>query len=225
MSLLREGDGPTFGAAHDDATLTRMIEGQDEVGITLQILSTGPNSPYLRDKAQAATAARHVNDAYKDVVDRYGGRFAAFGSAPLPHADVAVREAVRCVDELAFAGLHFGCSALGRPLDDPSFSEMWAELDQREAIIYVHPGGVLCGTEPGMAGMDDAGIAVTIGSAAELATATLRLVGLCRTHREAARDHRAAWRIAAVPVAAGDLAGKSLQGARRCLGPTVRTGR
>ena len=31
--------------------------------------------------------------------------------------------------------------------------------------------------------MDDAGIAVTIGSAAELATAALRLASLCRTHR------------------------------------------
>jgi 6-methylsalicylate decarboxylase len=183
MDLLRAGQGPTFGASHDDSTLRKMVEGQDEVGINLQILSTGPNSPYLKDARLAASAAREVNDAYKNVVERYHGRFAAFGSAPLPHAEVAAAEVVRCLDELDFLGIHFGCSALGHSLDHPSFSEMWTELDQREAIVYIHPGGILCGTEPGLAGMEDAGIAVTIGSAAELATAALRLAGLCRTYR------------------------------------------
>lgn len=184
MELLRQGDGPIFGASHNAATLRAMIEGQDEAGIDVQVLSTGPNSPYLRNAALAENAARSVNDAYKGVVDRSGGRFAAFGSVPLPHADLAAAEAVRCLDELGFAGIHVGCSALGRPLDDPAFAGMWAELDRREAIVYVHPGGILCGSEPGLAGMDDPGIAVTIGSAAELATATLRLTGLCRTHRK-----------------------------------------
>ena len=183
MELLRAGDGPTFGAAHDDATLRRMVEEQDEAGIALQILSTGPNSPYLRDAALAAAAAYEVNNVYRDVVDRYAGRFAAFGSVPLPHGDAAAGEAVRCLDELDFEGIHFGCSALGHTLDDPAFADMWAELDRRGAVIYIHPGGILCGTEPGLAGMDDPGIAVTIGSAAELATAALRLAGLCRTHR------------------------------------------
>ncbi len=182
MAMLQEGDGPSFGAPHDDATLSRMLEGQDEIGIRVQVLSTGPNSPYLRDATRAKAAAYEVNNAYKVIVERYGGRFAAFGSAPLPHGDAAAAEAVRCLDELGFIGMHFGCSALGHTLDDPAFADMWAELDRREAIIYVHPGGILCGTEPGLAGMDDPGIAVTIGSAAELATATLRLASLCRTH-------------------------------------------
>lgn len=183
MDILRRGNGPSFGAAHDGATLQAMIEGQDAGGIDVQVLSTGPNSPYLRDAALAEAAARKVNDTYKGIVERFGGRFAAFGSVPLPHAGAAAAEAVRCLDELGFAGLHVGCSALGRPLDDPSFAEMWSELDRREAIIYVHPGGIAVGTEPGLAGMDDSFVAVTIGSAAELATAALRLAALCRTHR------------------------------------------
>lgn len=183
MALLAAGNGPVFGAAHDDATLRRMVEGQDEAGIDVQILSTGPNSPYLHDAGLATAAARAVNDAYRQVVDRYDGRFAAFGSVPLPHGKAAAAEAVRCLDDLGFAGIHVGCSALGRALDDPTFAEMWSELDRREAIVYVHPGGILCGGEPGLAGMDDPGIAVTIGSAAELATAALRLAALCRTHR------------------------------------------
>ena len=181
MDLLRRGDGPTFGAAHDDATLHGMIEGQDAAGIDVQILSTGPNSPYLRDEAAATAAARTGNDAFSDVVDRFGGRFQAFGSVPLPHGDAAAAEAVRCLDELGFAGIHLGCSARGHALDHPAFTGMWTELDRREAVVFIHPGGILVGTEPGLAGMDDPLVAVTIGSAAELATAALRLAALCRT--------------------------------------------
>ena len=183
MALLRDGDGPTFGAAHDADTLRRMVDGQDEAAVDVQILSTGPNSPYLADPSRSVDAARHVNDAYRDIIDRFDGRFMAFGSVPLPHGQQAAAEAVRCLDDLGFAGIHVGCSARGRSLDDPDFAEMWAELDRREALIFLHPGGILAGSEPGLAGMGDPGLAVTIGSAAEQATATLRLVGLCRTHR------------------------------------------
>lgn len=183
MEMLRAGGGPVFGAAHGESTLLAMIEGQNDAGIALQILSTGPSSPYMNDARLAAEAAHEVNDAYKDVTERYPRRFAAFGSVPLPHGEPAAAEAIRCLDVLGFAGVHMGCSALGQSLDDPSFSDMWSELDRRDAVIYIHPGGILCGSEPGLAGMDDAGIAVTIGSAAELATAALRLAALCRSHR------------------------------------------
>ncbi len=183
MKLLEEGGGPTFGAAHDEATLRAMVDGQDAAGLSLQILSTGPNSPYLRDAARARAAAALVNDAYRDVVQRYKGRFAAFGSVPLPYGEAATAEALRCLDVLGFPGIHVGCSALGRSLGDPAFADLWAELDRRDAVLYVHPGGILCGSEPGLAGMDDPGIAVTIGSAAELATAALQMVAICRVHR------------------------------------------
>ncbi|MGE4431171.1 MAG: amidohydrolase family protein [Sphingobium sp.] len=183
LAALKEGGGPALAAVHDDATLQTMVERQDAAGIDLQVLSTGPNAPYLRDAALAEQAAQIANDLFADVVSRYNGRFAAYGCVPLPHAQSAAAEAVRCLDTLGFAGIHLGCSALGHPIDDARFDDLWAELDRREAIVYVHPGGVVVGTEPGLAGMDDTLIAVTIGSAAEIATAALRLAALCRKYR------------------------------------------
>nr|WP_087574177.1 amidohydrolase family protein [Sphingomonas sp. CDS-1] len=183
LEALRAGGGPALAAPHDDATLRLMIERQDAAGIDVQLLSAGPNAPYLRDAELAGQAARIGNDLFADAVARHGGRFAAWGCVPLPHADQAVAEAIRCLDVLDFAGIQLGCSALGHSLDDPRFDDFWAELDQREAVIYVHPGGVVVGTEPGLAGMDDTLIAVTIGSAAEIATAALRLAVLCRKYR------------------------------------------
>ena len=182
VKLLKEAGGPA-GAAHDRSTLKRMVEAQDAGGIDVQVLSSGPNSPYLRDPAAANVAARTINDAYKGVVDSFGGRFAAYASLPLPHAELATREALRALDELDFAGVYMGCSALGRSLDDPAYDELWCELDRREAVIYVHPGGIVVGTEPGQAGMDDPVVAVTIGSAAEIATAALRLTAVARRYQ------------------------------------------
>lgn len=180
MELLRASGGRVLSPPHDPSTLDKLVAGQDEAGVSTQILSTGPHSPYINNKEGAVTCAREINDAYRAVIEAYKGRFAAFGSVPLPHVGEASAEGCRCLDELGFAGIHLGCSILGRPLDDPEFEEFWQELDRREAIVFVHPGGILLGSEPGLAGMNDPLIAVTIGSAAELATTTLRLVVLRR---------------------------------------------
>ncbi|MGB8419235.1 amidohydrolase family protein [Paraburkholderia sp.] len=176
LDKLRQGGFPVFGQPHTEGTLQSMIANQDTAGIDVQILSTGGNRPYLRDRDLAIDAAREVNDIFRRIMTTYGGRFSAFGNVPLPHADAAAAEAARCLDELGFAGIHLGCSVLGQTLDDPAFDAFWQALDRRQAVVYLHPGGIMLGTEPGLAGMDDSLIAVTIGSAAELATAALRLV-------------------------------------------------
>jgi len=178
IEMLRAAGSRIFGAPHEPTMLDQMIAGQDEAGVSTQILSTGPHSPYLRDEAAAIACAREVNDAYASVVDASKGRFAAFGSVPLPHVGSATAEACRCLDELGFAGIHLGCSILGRPLDDPEFDPFWQALNERDAIVFLHPGGILLGTEPGLAGMNDPLLAVIIGSAAEVATATIRLIGV-----------------------------------------------
>ena len=84
------------------------------------------------------------------------------------------------MDELGFAGIHVGCPSLVHALDNPRPTKMLAEIGRREAVIYVHPCGILLGSEPELAGMDDAVVAVTIGSSAEPATAGLRLLVPCR---------------------------------------------
>ena len=178
MDMLRAAGMKTFSPSHTPALLDQLIAGQDEAEVAVQILSTGPHNPYFEDQASACACAAEINDSYHQAVASSGGRLAAFGSVPLPHVLPATREACRCLDELGFAGIHLGCSTLGRTLDDPRFETFWEQLDLRAAIVFVHPGGILLGTEPGLAGMNDPLLAVTIGSAAELAGTTIRLIGL-----------------------------------------------
>ena len=102
-------------------TLDEIVGLQDEAGVDLQVLSPSASQPYLAREADAVAAARLCNDIYADVVRRYPGRFAAFGSVPLPHVDAAIAEAERCLDTLGMLGINTGCSVDGRALDDEAF--------------------------------------------------------------------------------------------------------
>ncbi|MGP2442464.1 LLM class flavin-dependent oxidoreductase [Streptomyces sp. JW3] len=118
---------------------SRRLAGLDEAGIDQQILGTCAIQPYWPDAAAAAEGARVANDLYAQMCAQVP-RFHAFGAVPLPHTDAAATEAVRCLDELGFAGIGLGCSADGVTLDDPSLDAFWSALDERSAVVYLHPG-------------------------------------------------------------------------------------
>jgi predicted TIM-barrel fold metal-dependent hydrolase len=129
-------------AAGAHATLDQRIDMMRGCGVDVQVLSVAGNQPYGQDRAASVAVARYLNDAYKQVVDGHGGHFSAFGCVPLPHTDAAIAEAIRCLDELGFAGITLGCSIRGRPLDDPEFEPFWAELNRRQTVVFFHPVGI-----------------------------------------------------------------------------------
>ncbi|MEU9734758.1 amidohydrolase family protein [Streptomyces sp. NPDC048002] len=131
--------GPPIRMRHD-TDLTKRLADLDAAGIHRQILSLGGVQPYWHDAAAAVEAARTANDIYHRTCAGYQGRFGAFGTVPLPHAEEAAREAARCLDHLGFDGIGLGCSAAQSPLDKPEFEALWLELDRREAVVHLHPG-------------------------------------------------------------------------------------
>ncbi|MFE9686698.1 amidohydrolase family protein [Streptomyces sp. NPDC006285] len=173
--------GAPIRMRHDTDMTARLADMKDG-GIDRQILSLGGVHPYWKDRTAAVEGARAANDVYHRALAEHPGRFGAFGAVPLPHAQEAACEAVRCLDELGFQGIGLGCSAAGRPLDDPEFEPMWAELDRREAVVHLHPGvanrlAVGISDYPMLLGP-------TFGSPTETAVAAVRLVlsGLTTRH-------------------------------------------
>jgi 6-methylsalicylate decarboxylase len=155
----------------DRMTLDEQVDLLGTVGIELQVLSAGPVVPYLLNATDAVAAARLGNDIFADVCRDYGGRFAAFGSVPLPHVDEAIVEVERCLDTLGMLGITVGCSVAGRSLDEPAFHPFFGELDRRKAVLFLHPVGA--GAGPGTA---DYGLAWMVGAPFEDTVAGLRLV-------------------------------------------------
>jgi len=59
----------------------------------------------------------------------------------MPHVDAALTEISRAIDELGMVGLTMNTSILDRAITDPEFEPVFAELDRRGAILYLHPVG------------------------------------------------------------------------------------
>ncbi len=122
--------------------LEARLELMDSAQVQMQVLSVSPQLPYFEDETHAVEAARATNDLYADLVRRYPTRFAAFAAAPLPQIDAALAEIERALDQLHMVGVTVATSILGRSLADPEFEPLYAELDRRGAVLYIHPAGV-----------------------------------------------------------------------------------
>src|SRR5690348_3645005 len=65
-------------------TLDQRVEMLDGCGIDVQVLSCGASQANFADVSKSVDGARYQNDYYRDVVAKYGKRYAAFGVVPLP---------------------------------------------------------------------------------------------------------------------------------------------
>ena len=131
-----------MGAGGSSVELEARLELMDSAQVQMQVLSVSPQLPYLEDEFHAVEAARLINDLYADLVRRYPTRFAAFAATPLPHIDAALAEMERALDQLHMVGVTMATSVLGLSVADPQFEPLYAELNRRGAVLYIHPAGV-----------------------------------------------------------------------------------
>jgi predicted TIM-barrel fold metal-dependent hydrolase len=114
----------------------------DRAGVDLQILSVSSSEPYFETRSHAIEAARLANDSYADVVRRYPGRFAAFAALPLPHVQESLVELRRALDQLGMVGVTTTTEVLDKSIADAAFDPIFAELNRREATLFIHPVGM-----------------------------------------------------------------------------------
>lgn len=113
----------------------------DRAGVDVQILSAAPQMPYSLHTPAAVAAARYVNDEYAAVVKAHPDRFRAFAALPLPDLDAALAEMGRALDDLGMVGVTMTTSVLDRGLTTPELEPIFAELNRRKTVLYLHPAG------------------------------------------------------------------------------------
>jgi aminocarboxymuconate-semialdehyde decarboxylase len=59
----------------------------------------------------------------------------------MPHLDESLGEMGRVLDELHLAGVAMNTTVLGRALVDPEYEPIFAELNRRSGVLYLHPAG------------------------------------------------------------------------------------
>ena len=155
-----------------DADLAARCEAMDQAGVDVQILSIATSGPYLSDAGAASRAARAVNDRYAEVVRSRPHRFAAFAALPLPHVEHALAELGRALDDLGMVGAGVATAMGGKTLDDPAFNPLYAELDRRAAVLFIHPTGGACGSPL----LVRSGLAWPLGAPFEDTAAALQLL-------------------------------------------------
>lgn len=162
---------PAVAAALAGQNVTGRLALLDRAGIDAQVLSVSQAQPYLPAGREAAEAAKLANDLYVDLCSRHAGRFYTFAALPLPHPGESLDEIARVHDSAWVVGVTLGCSVAGRQLDDPVFDPVFAELDRRHSVVFLHPVGQE--TTPWLAGHN---LEWLVGAPFEDTAAALRLI-------------------------------------------------
>jgi predicted TIM-barrel fold metal-dependent hydrolase len=113
----------------------------DSVGIGIQALSICPQAPHFASKENAVTAARKANDIYAEVLQKWPARFLAYVALPLPHVDESLQEMERMFSHKGFVGATIATSILDKSIADEMFMPVYQELNRRESVLFIHPGG------------------------------------------------------------------------------------
>jgi uncharacterized protein len=140
-----EGFGEFMQRFMPDSDSAERLSGKrlahmDHVGIDIQVVSHGANTPSSLDHPDAVDLCRTVNDALAAQIAEHPTRFRGFATIPLHDPAAAADEMRRCADELGFVGTLVMGTCGGLFLDDERFDPVLAAAEQLDLPIYVHPG-------------------------------------------------------------------------------------
>lgn len=111
----------------------------DRRSIATGILSISSPGTHFGDDTESRAITRTVNEYSAELARDHPDRFGFFASVPLPDVDGALAETAYALDELHADGVVLMSNVHGRYLGDKEFEPLWAELDARAAVVFVHP--------------------------------------------------------------------------------------
>jgi predicted TIM-barrel fold metal-dependent hydrolase len=128
------------------------LQAMAELDVATAILSvSAPGTTFLPNAADAAALARDLNDYAAHVVADQHERFGFFATVPMPHIDEAVAESVRALDELSADGVVLLANSAGTYLGEDGQDDLWVALNDRSAVVFVHPAELPGPSVPGVA--------------------------------------------------------------------------
>ena len=139
-ALARRGISQVAGRELPPWTAAESLEVMDRHGIEMAVMSISAPGVHFGEDQRACELARVCNEAGAELVADHPGRFGMFATVPLPCLDGALDEAAYALDVLGANGIVLLSSHHdGTYLGDPRFDALLAELDRRNAVVFIHP--------------------------------------------------------------------------------------
>ncbi len=88
---------------------------------------------------QRVRLSRDINEYAAKLRADHPGRFGHFASLPMPDMDACLTELAYAFDTLKVDGVAIYSNVGDRWVGDASFEPLYAELNRRKAIVFVHP--------------------------------------------------------------------------------------
>lgn len=117
----------------------RHLAFMDSASIRVAILTMPAPQPYYGDTEESATCIRQVNEIAAKVKRQHPDRFMFCAALPLPDVDAAIREAVYALDTLGADGIKLATNSRGQYLGDEELDPLMEVLNERHAVIIIHP--------------------------------------------------------------------------------------
>jgi predicted TIM-barrel fold metal-dependent hydrolase len=138
-AVYEAGRGPAIGR-FPDWSPELALETMDRFEIELALTSLAQPGVQFLPRVQAKAMARRSNDHAAELNARWPKRFGALGTVPMLDMGDAVGEIAHALDTLKFDGVSVFASYDGVFLGDARFDQVMAALNERDAVVFVHPG-------------------------------------------------------------------------------------
>ncbi|KAB2963622.1 amidohydrolase family protein, partial [Zoogloea sp.] len=122
----------------------KAIGAMDASNVSTAVLSLTTPGLWFGDPVAAARTARQVNEYAAGLGRRFPGRFGLFAALPLPDQEASLREIEYSLDVLKADGIGLLTSYGDKWLGNPDYDAVFAELNRRAAVVFVHPTAPLC---------------------------------------------------------------------------------
>jgi predicted TIM-barrel fold metal-dependent hydrolase len=134
-----EQHGPVGGIAPPPWSRESALAFMDDAAIDVAVTSISTPGVHTGSDRRARSLARRCNELAAELVQARPDRFGAFACLPLPDIDGSLGELSYAFDVLKVDGVVLFSNARGVYLGDEKLDAIFAELERRRAVVFVHP--------------------------------------------------------------------------------------